>query len=338
MFKECRRVLLPVCLLALLLSSCGTEGGKFRLQGRLRNMNQAEFWIYSPDGGIDGIDTIRVRDGRFAYETELSGEATLVVVFPNYSEQPVFARPGRKVSLKGDATHLKEMIIQGTEENEDMTTLRLELNDLTPPDIPDAVSQFITDHPASLVSIYLVQRYFVLSATPDYQRARRLVELMLKENPDNGQLMRLRKQLAALQGGAVNSRMPKFSVTDLKGRKVTEAALRHEANVVAAWATWSYQSTTQQNRLQQLKKKYGDRLGVVSVSVDGSPVVCRQRIARDSLVWPTVCDGKMWESPLMVRFGLADVPSNVVIDGKGRVVARNLAPQQLEERINNMLK
>ena len=66
-----------------------------------------------------------------------------MIVFPNYSEQPVFARPGKTVSIKGDATHLKEIIIEGTSENEDMTSLRLELNDLTPPDIPGAASDFI---------------------------------------------------------------------------------------------------------------------------------------------------------------------------------------------------
>ena len=105
----------------LLLAACGSDSGKFRLEGRLRNINQAEFWVYSPDGSMQGIDTITVRNGRFAYELELEDEATLMVVFPNYSEQPVFARPGKTVSIKGDATHLKEIIIEGTKENEHMT-------------------------------------------------------------------------------------------------------------------------------------------------------------------------------------------------------------------------
>ena len=57
---------LTSCLLLLttmlLLASCGAESGKFRLEGRLRNMNQGEFWVFSPDGAIDGINTIKVRD------------------------------------------------------------------------------------------------------------------------------------------------------------------------------------------------------------------------------------------------------------------------------------
>lgn len=322
----------------LLLFSCGSDTGKFRLEGRLRNMNQGEFWVYSPDGGMEGIDTIAVRNGRFAYELDLTGEATLVVIFPNYSEQPVFARPGKTVSIKGDATHLKEMIIQGTTDNEDMTKLRMELNDLTPPDIPNAVSTFIQEHPASLTSLYLLQRYFLLTPQPDYKQALKLTKLMLEESPDNQRLSKLAKQLAKLQGGQTNSRLPKFSATDINGQRVTESALKHAVNIVSTWATWSPQSITAQSQLKRLKSRYADRMGVVSICLDGRKADCQQQISRDSLKWHTICDGKMWDTPLLSTFGLADVPTNVLIDGKGRIIARNLSGQALEDRIATLLK
>ena len=122
-----RRLAIHCWLLAvgcLLLGSCGPEGDKFRLSGRLRNFNQGEFLVYSPDGGLVGIDTIKVRDGRFSYEKEVRKEVTLMIVFPNFSEQVVFAAPGEEVEIKGDATHLKEVSIKGTDENEELTKLQ----------------------------------------------------------------------------------------------------------------------------------------------------------------------------------------------------------------------
>lgn len=320
-----------------MMVACGTESGKFRLEGRLRNINQGEFWVYSPDGGLVGIDTIQVRNGRFSYETDLYDQATLMIVFPNYSEQPVFAKSGAKVTIKGDATHMKEMIIEGTSENEDMTMLRMELNDLTPPDIPDAVSKFIKDNLDSPVSIYLLQRYFIQSAEPDYRQASMLTDLLLKENPDNGQLLTLKKQLKNLENGAVKTVMPKFTATDVQGKKVTEKMLNGKVNVVTTWATWSYTSVSVQQRLKQLKSRYGDQLGVISICLDGQTDICRRYIARDSLKWSTVCDGRMWETPLLQKFGLADVPTNVLMDAKGRVLSRNLSAQHLEERINKLM-
>lgn len=326
-------------LLSLIfLVSCGTESGKFRLEGRLRNINQGEFLVYSPDGGLVGIDTIVVRNGRFSYEMDLYDQATLMIVFPNFSEQPVFAKSGAKVTIKGDATHMKEMIIEGTTENEDMTMLRMELNDLTPPDIPNAVSQFIKENRESPVSIYLLQRYFIQAAEPDYRQARVLTEMLLEENPDNGQLLKLKKQLKGLESCGVKALIPKFTATDIQGKKVTEKALNGKVNVVTTWATWSYTSTNVQQRLKQLKSRYGDQLGVVSICLDAQADICRRYIALDSLKWSTVCDGRMWETPLLQKFGLADVPANVLIDGKGRVLSRNLSAQHLEERICKLLK
>ena len=304
----------------------------------MRNMNQGEFWVYSPDGGMVGIDTIKVRDSRFSYELELSDDATLMIVFPNYSEQPVFASPGATVSIKGDASHLKEMIIQGTTDNEDLTTLRLELNDLTPPDIPKAVSDFIEENPASRVSIYLLQRYFLQPPDLDYRQASKLTKLMLAANPDNITLQRLNKQLATLKNASVGSRLPKFTATDIKGKKVTEAALRQKVNVVSAWASWNYTSINTQQRLRLLKVKYGKRLGLVSICMDSRVNECRSRANRDSLNWQIVCDGRMWDSPLMNHFGMADITSNVLIDSVGRIIARDLPTQQLEERINSILR
>ena len=324
-------------LVAMLLTACGGDSGKFKLEGRLRNINQGEFWVYSTDGGIAGFDTIAVRNGRFSYEIELRSPSTLVVVFPNYSEQPVFAEPGENVHIKGDATHLKEMIIEGTDDNEYMTELRMELNETAPPDIPKVVSAYIREHLESPTSIYLLNRYFLLTRTPDYQQALKLLDLMLKERPDNGDLIELQKQLKALQGGALKSKLPAITATDVKGGKVTEKALKAKLNVVSVWASWSYSSTDQQRRLKTLKNKYGDKLGIVSICIDGRPADCKQRVQRDSLKWSTVCDGRMWNTPLLAKFGLGDVPANLIIDEKGVVIERNLQPQKLEERVNDLM-
>ena len=324
-------------LAALLLTACGGDSGKFKLEGRLRNINQGEFWVYSTDGGIAGFDTIAVRNGRFSYEIELRAPSTLVVVFPNYSEQPVFAEPGEKVHIKGDATHLKEMIIEGTDDNERVTELRMELNETAPPDVPKVVGAYIREHLESPASIYLLNRYFLLTRTPDYKEALTLVNLMLKETPDNGQLIALQKQLKALQGGALKSKLPAFTATDVKGQKVTEKALKAKLNVVSVWASWSYSSTDQQYKLKTLKNKYGDKLGIVSICVDGRPADCKHRVERDSLKWSTVCDGRMWNTPLLAKFGLADVPANLIIDERGIVLERNLQPQKLEERVNELM-
>ena len=333
-----KQTLLFFCSVILFFSSCGTESGRFRIEGRLRNMNLAEFYVYSPDGAIEGFDTIPVREGRFAYETELREVGTFVIVFPNFSEQVVMGQSGQKVTIKGDATHLKEMTISGTEENEDMTKLRMELNRLTPPEIPKAVEAFIKEHPQSLGSIYLLQRYFITDRQPDFKKASELAKLMLKANPDNGRLIIINKQLKDLLPSA-DKRLPKFTATDVKGKRVTDDNLTAKVNVVSVWASWSSQSMDMQRRLKEKKDKFGDKLSILSICLDGRPAECKKTVVdRDSLKWPTVCDGRMWQSPLLAKFGIANVPANLIVDGKGSITDRNLSPQELDEKIEQLLK
>ena len=330
--------LLGLFLAGVLLASCGVDSERFRIEGRLRNINQGEFWVYSPYGGIDGIDTMQVRNGRFSYETTLRVPAVFIIVFPNYSEQPVFAEPGEKVEIKGDATHLKEMVIKGTDDNDDMTKLRMELNRLMPPEIPEAVAAYIRKHPDSHISMYLLQRYFILDANPDYKKAYELVTLMAKEQPDNGQLTKWKKDLEGLRQGMIKGRLPSFSATDVKGRSVSQSDLKAKVNVVSVWASWNYQSLDIQRRLLKQKKEYGSQLGVLSICLDGSPADCKKRVERDSIPWKTVCDGQVWQTPLLTKLGLADVPSNMLIDQQGIIKARDLNPQKMEEEINKLLK
>ena len=161
--------------------------------------------------------------------------------------------------------------------------------------------------------------------------------MLLEKQPDNPGLLQLQRQLRNLENCAVNTMLPKFTATDIKGKQVTEADLKGKVSVVTAWATWSYQSVRMQQRLKQFKNTYGDKLGVLSVCLDGQADICRRYIAHDSLKWSTVCDGRMWETPLMQKFGFGDIPSNLLLDAKGRVVARSMSEQELEERLKKLI-
>ena len=59
-------------------------------------------------------------------------------------------------------------------------------------------SNFIEDHPESLVSSYLLYKYFLQTTTPNYTLAKQLLALMLKEQPRNGFLVRMQQQVEGL--------------------------------------------------------------------------------------------------------------------------------------------
>ena len=213
--------ILGYILLTLVVVSCGTKSGHFRIKGRLRSFNQGEFYVYSPDGGLSGMDTIKVADGRFSYETTLGDEATFIIVFPNYSELPVFGKSGTMAEISGDASHLKEVEIKGDKTNEDMTAFRLSAANMSPPQAKKAAQEYINKHPKSIVSLYLIKKYFINTAEPDYVMAYTLAQSMVKADKNNARASMLVRQLKELQNVKKGGRLPSFSAVDIDGKAVS---------------------------------------------------------------------------------------------------------------------
>lgn len=316
-------------LLVLILISCGTRSGHFKMEGRFLHMNQGELYVYSPDGGIDGLDTIKIEAGRFAYEIPCSKPATLVIIFPNYSVQPIFAESGGSVEVKADASHLKEMEVKGTDDNELMTKFRKQIANSSPPDELKYAIQFIKDHPESTVSVYLLNRYLIQTETPDYKQAANLLKILLKEQPGNVTLGRLQRQISGLGTLRVGDKLPNFTAKDINGKLINNATLANQTIIISTWAAWSYESLDFQRALNDAVK--AGKIAALGISVDANPKDVRQALKNDDITFPNVCDGKMLSTPLLKTFGLTTVPDNIVVRN-GKIIERGITANTVRQR------
>lgn len=267
-------------VVALVCTSCGTDSRHFRIDGRLLHLNQGEFYVYSPDGTINGLDTIKVQAGRFSYEVACDRPMTLMIVFPNFTEQPVFAQPGKSVDLKGDASHLKEMTVKGTKDNELMNKFREMIRNAAPPEMKKCAQLFVQDHPESRVGAYLVDRYFIHDANPDTKTAVRLVDLMIEKQPENGYLKRQKRQLTASFVATKGADIPNVLGTTVDGKTIGRVQLtKAPVTVVCALATWKYESMSQFRRLAAYAASQQGRVAVVGVSIDASSSLVRSQLA-----------------------------------------------------------
>lgn len=330
---------MPSTILLFLLTSCGVDSGRFRITGDFKNFNQGEFYVYSPDAATHRLDTIMVMNGHFTFEVEHDDPITYVIIFPNYSELPVFSQSGKEITIKGDASNLKEVEVKGSEENDLMTTFRLQAAQQTPPEVKSAAAQFITDHPQTLASLYILNKYFIQSPTPDYAEALSLARIIAKENPKGQQMNTLIRQLEGLKELHEGGTLPKFTATDINGKPVSNADLYAKVNVIHTWASWNYDSQNALRKLKRLQMDHGaDQLRVVSVCLDANLVDCRRLFDRDSIKWSCICDGRMWETPVLKQVGLYFVPDNIITDSRGRIKAHSVSTNELDRKIEELLR
>ncbi|WP_308273391.1 DUF4369 domain-containing protein [Prevotella sp.] len=301
--------------LTLLLASCGTDSHHFKIDGHLLNLNQGEFYVYSPDGSVThGMDTIKVQAGRFSYLVECDRPMTLMIVFPNFTEQPVFAEPGKSVDIKGNASHLKELTVKGTKANKLMNAFREQILSASPAEIKKCAIQMAEDNPESAVAVYLVRRYLVTVDRPDYTTAARLLKLIVEKQPDNQFAARL---LASCNGKTTinNGSLPRFSANDINGKVVNNATLASVPNVVFyVWATWNYSSTSQLRQLADMECQSDGKLKVVSICLNPDKSSCQRTLKQygaDNIT--TICDGRMVNGDLFNKLGLYNLPDNILI-------------------------
>ena len=316
-----------------LLSACSKSGDTFLMKGKFKNFNQGELYVYSLYGKKN-IDTIRLNNGKFSYEVAVKDTALLSVVFPNFSEIPVIATSGASVEMEGDASHLREVEVSGTDDNQLLTDFRLQANDLTPPEAIKYAAAFIKEHPSSPASQCVLNKYFLLKADADYRKADELLSLMTKASPGNHRLTACQKQVNALKAARKGERLPQFSATTIEGRSFTNADLRSELNVISAWASWNYESLSNLRQLQRYQKKYDSRFQLMGICLDGNPAECRSSITRgDSLTCPIVCDGQMWAMPIVRKLGICAIPDNILIDRSGKIIARRASMDDIKKEL-----
>ncbi len=328
---------IPFLLLLLLLTACSSGVGTFRLEGKFKNMNQAEFYIFDIQRGFK--DTITVQRGRFAYEIAVDDTTTLELMFPNFSTIPIIAHSGAVLQMEGDASNLKQTKVTGTEENDELTSFRLRTSKMTPPQEREEARKFITEHPASHISFYLLQDCFVQPVNPDYREAYRLSKLMAEATPTKMPVVLLHKQLYELQRGVPGSKLPLFYVLDTDGKVRSNKDLSKKINVVCLYASWNYDSQRILREVQRLQRKHPNDIALMAISIDATFRETSDRIKRDTITAPIICDGKLWQTPLARKMGLVTMPSNLIADSKGKILKRDFKePKDIKDEIEKMLK
>lgn len=324
-----------LCMLTLVMVSCGPDKAHYALDGHLLNMNQGEFLIYSPDGAINRVDTAYVEGGRFEVEEQCEREGTLIIIMPNGAEIPVFIEPGGSVSLEGNAQDLKNIEIKGLEANGLMSKFRKETANATRGQIIDKVGSFVEENPQSVVCTYLIRHYLLNDEKPDYAKALKLIGIMRKADQDNEPLKMFELSVKDLQNTDVGASLPDMNLTDIDGNSVSNASLHSGITIFTTIVSYDYESTSKMRRIKDKMKEFNKPAKIVVISIDASKEQFKRMIDMDKSDVIAICDEKMTESEAAQKL-MAGQIGTVVIAKDGKIVQRNLSGEPLYNYLKSL--
>jgi thiol-disulfide isomerase/thioredoxin len=105
------------------------------------------------------------------------------------------------------------------------------------------------------------------------------------------------------------------------------------------WATWCEACKAEMRALKQLQGKYAkDKLRIVGLNFDNSAKEGIDFLKKEAFPWVHLFDEGGLESELAISNGLLSLPANIVVDGRGRVVASGVHWTELDGVIGDLVK
>jgi peroxiredoxin len=139
---------------------------------------------------------------------------------------------------------------------------------------------------------------------------------------------------------AIGAVAPDMAFTSPDGKVLKLSDLRGKIVLVDFWASWCRPCRMENPNVVAAYKKFKDKgFTIYSVSLDQDATRWKQAIEQDGLIWPNhVSDLKGWQSEAARLYGVQGIPAQFLLDKEGKILAKNLRGEQLEQALSDLLK
>ena len=208
---------------------------------------------------------------------------------------------------------------------------------------------FIIKNKSSIAAVYaLYQRLpdekYLVNSESDLIYFRTVADAVSKRYPTSPFVVTLRNDVARMEAqtsllNTIEERdYPDIVADDMYGKQVKLSELEGNVILVDFWAAELGNSNALNADLKNIYEKYeADGFRVYQVSFDTSKATWIKAVQEQKLPWVSVCDFRGQASPIMGVYNVRSLPSNYLIDRNGRIVAKNVYSDALEEQLKKIL-
>lgn len=370
-------IAVAVLLASACSDSTSTANANFELSGKLGNAHGDTLILerMSTDG-LKGVDTVALdENGEFKMSLEIPEIGFYRLKTSDRNFATFIFEPGQKVNITGDAADLgNTYTVEGSEDSKlfwevnkasaesyrkrdslqkifqafvnltKMDSLRIDSmsNELEKP-YTELVNQhnqylkdFIEKHSSSFAALAAIQQLQPDEFMDTYFK---LDDGLFAKYPNSSYIKAFHDGVANSRKLAVGTLAPEILMNTPAEKPLALSSLKGKVVLIDFWASWCGPCRAENPNVVAAYNKYKSKgFDIYSVSLDKDMEKWKGAIREDGLIWPShVCDFKFWQSPVVALYNFNAIPTNVLIDKEGKILAKNLRGEELEEKLKQIL-
>ncbi len=336
------------------------------IKGKLQNATEGNVYLFElGETQFVARDTSAIsEDGTFRFEGSVT-EPTFYRVGLDQQNGLMLVLENKQINVEADATNMATTgKVEGSEDsellqkwfqlNEELKQKEAELS----PRFNEAMAagdeaaitalreeymghrnklrDFIAEHPGSLASVFGILSF--VNPIEEFAFADSMVTLYSQQLPDSKYTAMLNKQLEGLRSTAVGAMAPDFALPTPDGGSLALSSLRGKYVLIDFWASWCGPCRQENPNVVRMYNLYKDKgFEIFGVSLDQSREKWLGAIEKDKLTWPHVSDLKGWESSAAQLYKVNAIPQTILLDKEGKIIAKGLRGEALEEKLASLL-
>jgi peroxiredoxin len=203
---------------------------------------------------------------------------------------------------------------------------------------------YVNTHPKAFISALIIEGMFN-QMTPDIAKITKYYNGLDKSVKDTKHGKKIKKNLDALSKPVatvapieIGTIAPDFSAPNPDGKVVSLKESKGKVTIIDFWASWCKPCRQENPNMVALYKEFHPKgLNIVSISLDEKAEEWKKAIANDKLTWTNISNLKDFEDPIAVQYAIKLIPSTIIIDASGKVIAKDLRGAELKAKIASLL-